>query len=146
MRRPRVAAVQNLTRRPYHSYDHPPPPGAFGHAEKAILAAAYKHIPEHGFSQRALGLGARDAGYLDISAAVLPEGPFGLIRYHLVSQREALAARNEEMFGRGETAGVAQRVEALTWERLMANKHVLDRWQEVGWILTIRRAYDVNFY
>lgn len=130
LRAPRLA-TQRLALRPFHSYDHPPPSGQFGDAEKTILAAAYKHVPEHGFSQRALGLGARDAGYLDISASVLPEGTFSLIRYHLVSQREALAARNEELFKREEDQhGIAARVEALTWERLMGNKEVLDRWQE----------------
>jgi ubiquinone biosynthesis protein COQ9 len=127
-----AAAAQRTAHRPYHSYDHPPPPGAFGDAEKAILAAAYKHIPQHGFSQRALGLGAREAGYLDISAGLLPDGPFSLIKYHLVAQREALAARNAEMFKGDETAGTAHRVETLTWERLMGNILVLDRWQEVG--------------
>ncbi|KAK7428671.1 Ubiquinone biosynthesis protein coq9, mitochondrial [Neonectria magnoliae] len=126
---PRLAA-QRLALRPFHSYDHPPPPGPFGAAEKAILAAAYKHVPEHGFSQKALGLGARDARYLDISASVLPEGAFSLIRYHLVSQRDALAARNEELFKGQELPGIAARVEALTWERLMGNREVLDRWQE----------------
>ena len=127
-----VVAAQRASHRPYHSYDHPPPPGAFGDAEKAILAAAYKHIPEQGFSQRALGLGARDAGYLDISASILPDGPFSLIKYHLVAQREALATRNAEIFKGDDVAGIAQRVETLTWERLMGNKLVLDRWQEVG--------------
>ncbi|KAF4463254.1 hypothetical protein FALBO_9920 [Fusarium albosuccineum] len=122
--------IQHLARRPFHSYDHPPPPGLFGDAEKSILAAAYKHVPEHGFSQKALGLGARDAGYLDISATVIPDGAFGLIHYHLATQREALAARNQELFPENNQAGIAARVEALTWERLMGNKEVLDRWQE----------------
>ncbi|KAI5466513.1 COQ9-domain-containing protein [Mariannaea sp. PMI_226] len=122
--------TQRFVQRSYHSDNHPSPPGPFGDAEKAILAAAYKHIPEHGFSQRALGLGARDAGYLDISATVVPEGPFSLIKYHLVSQREALAERNEQLFKEDNTTSVASRVEALTWERLMGNKEVLDRWQE----------------
>ncbi|KAF7545652.1 hypothetical protein G7Z17_g9019 [Cylindrodendrum hubeiense] len=87
LRAPRIAA-QRLALRPFHSYDHPPPPGPFGDAEKAILAAAYKH-------------------------------------------REALAARSEEMFnGEEDQPGIGARVEALTWERLMGNKEVLDRWQE----------------
>lgn len=120
-----------VSRRPFHSYDHPPPPGPFGDAEKTILTAAYKHVPELGFSQRALGRGARDAGYLDISASVIPDGAFGLIRYHLVTQREALAARSKELFSDSDQPGVAARVEALTWERLMGNKEILGRWQEV---------------
>ncbi|KAM0240913.1 hypothetical protein ACHAP5_007712 [Fusarium lateritium] len=135
---PRASALRHassrltpgLARRPFHSYDHPPPPGAFGDAEKTILAAAYKHVPEHGFSQKALGCGARDAGFLDISASVIPDGAFGLIRYHLVTQREVLAARSQQLFPDTDKPGVASRVETLTWERLMGNKVVLDRWQE----------------
>lgn len=126
--------TQNLARRPFHSYDHPPPPGAFGDAEKSILAAAYKHVPEHGFSQKALGCGARDAGYLDISASVIPNGAFGLIRYHLVTQREALAARSQELFPDPNRPGISARVEELAWERLLGNKLVLDRWQEVRYV------------
>lgn len=131
------AASSRLTSglvRPFHSYDHPPPLGAFGDAEKTIFAAAYKHVPEHGFSQKALGCGARDAGYLDISASVIPDGAFGLIRYHLVTQREALAARSQQLFTDTDKPGVSSRVEALAWERLMGNKAVLARWQEVGGI------------
>lgn len=131
--------TQNLvTRRPFHSYDHPPPPGSFTPVEKDILAAAFKHVPEHGFSHKAIGLGARDAGYLDISATVIPDGPFGLIRYHLVTQREALAARSQALFPEPNQPGIGARVEALTWERLMANKKVLDRWQEVRQIVPLR--------
>lgn len=118
--------------RAYHSYDHPPPPGPFGATEKAILAAAYKHVPEHGFSHRALSLGARDAGYLDISPSALPDGTFSLIRYHLVTQREALAERSQTLFGRdGAPTGVGGKVAALTRERLLANKDIIHRWQEV---------------
>lgn len=124
-------APRVILRRPYHSYDHPPPPGPYGAAEEAILAAAYKHVPEHGFSKRALSLGARDAGYLDISASILPNGAFSLILYHLVTQRNALAARSRELFQGEHQPSVGAKVETLTWERLMGNRHVIDRWQEV---------------
>ncbi|RYP32685.1 hypothetical protein DL767_005087 [Monosporascus sp. MG133] len=132
--------------RPYHSHDHPPPPGVFNAAENAILSAAYAHIPEHGFTQRALSLGARDAGYPDISTNLLPEGPFSLIRYHLVTQREALAPKSKEIFNttnaattstsqNGDAASaahwkVSDKVERLTWERLLGNRDVNHRWQE----------------
>ncbi|KAI1411494.1 ubiquinone biosynthesis protein COQ9 [Hypoxylon sp. FL1857] len=119
--------------RSYHSYDHPPPPGVFSAAESAILSAAYRHVPEHGFTAHALSLGARDAGYLDISTNLLPEGPFSLIRYHLVTQREALAPRSEVLFGaQGEEQGlqVPDKVERLTWERLLGNQEINHRWQE----------------
>ena len=118
--------------RSFHSYDHPPPPGPFGATESAILAAAYRHVPEHGFSHRALSLGARDAGYLDISPSALPDGTFSLIRYHLVTQRLALAEKSKKLFEREDSPpGVGAKVAALTWERLLANKDVIHRWQEV---------------
>jgi ubiquinone biosynthesis protein COQ9 len=120
--------------RKYHSYDHPPPPGAFNAAERSILSAAYAHVPEHGFTQHALTLGARDAGYLDISASLLPNGPFSLIRYHLVTKREGLAPKSVALFGagaEGEKLPVGQKVERLTWERLLENRDVIHRWQEV---------------
>ncbi|KAI1406344.1 ubiquinone biosynthesis protein COQ9 [Hypoxylon fuscum] len=123
-----------LRRSFYHSYDHPPPPGAFSAAEQAILSAAYRHVPEHGFTAHTLSLGARDAGYLDISTNLLPEGPFSLIRYHLVTQREALAPQSETIFGaeggEGERLQVPEKVEQLTWERLLGNQDVNHRWQE----------------
>ncbi|KAH6606270.1 hypothetical protein Trco_005423 [Trichoderma cornu-damae] len=120
----------NSCPRSYHSYDHPPPPGPFGRVDGSILAAAFEHVPEHGFSRRAIGLGARDAGYPDISASVLPDGRFGLIHYHLVTQRESLARKSQELLGDGSLASVDDRVAALTWERLMGNKHIIHRWQE----------------
>ncbi|OTA65892.1 ubiquinone biosynthesis protein COQ9 [Hypoxylon sp. EC38] len=121
-----------LPQRSYHSYDHPPPPGVFSTAEKAILSAAYRHVPEHGFTAHALSLGARDAGYLDISTNLLSEGPFSLIRYHLVTQREALAPRSETLFGPQGEQGlqVPDKVERLAWERLLGNQEVNHRWQE----------------
>lgn len=128
----RTSHFQPSCRRAYHSYDHPPPPGPFGATEKAILSAAYKHVPEHGFSQRSLSLGARDAGLLDISPSALPDGTFSLIRYHLVTQREGLAERSRHIFERDSApSGVGAKVAALTWERLLANKDVIHRWQEV---------------
>ncbi len=144
-------ATATRTPRSYHSYDHPPPPGIFTAAEQAILSAAYTHVPDHGFTQHALSLGARDAGYPDISITLLPEGPFSLIRYHLVTQREALVPRSREIFSTASTqdrseilprspsspaeAGpwnISDKVERLTWERLSGNRDVNHRWQEVG--------------
>ena len=123
--------------RSFHSRDHPPPPGPFGDTEAALLAAAYKHVPEHGFTVTALALGARDAGFPDISTSVLPDGEFGLIRWHLVTQQEALAARARELFGEeggeGErnTYTIPEKVEMLIWERIMGNKEVIGQWQQV---------------
>ncbi|KAL7923170.1 COQ9 domain-containing protein [Trichoderma austrokoningii] len=114
----------------YHSYDHPPPPGPFGTVDRSILAAAYKHIPEHGFSLRAIGLGARDAGYPDISSSILPDGQFSLIHYHLVMQRERLAEKSQHLFKDESLTSVNDKVAALTWERLMGNTETIHRWQE----------------
>lgn len=118
-----------LRHRSFHSYDHPAPSGPFTPVAEAILSAAYRHVPEHGFTQRSLGLGARDAGYLDISPSVLPDGPFSLVKYHLITQREALKKKKDEVLREG--MGVGKKVSALTWARLMANQDVIHRWQEV---------------
>lgn len=136
-----AAATAAAAPRLYHSYDHPPPPGVFNPTEQAILSAAYAHVPEHGFTQSSLSLGARDAGYLDISTNLLPDGPFSLIRYHLVAQREALAPKSKEIFSSSSNNTitsppgqwkVSDKVERLTWERLLGNRDVNHRWQEVG--------------
>lgn len=120
--------------RSFHSYDHPPTDGPFGVVEDAIVAAAYRHVPEHGFSRRALGLGARDAGFLDISPSILPEGAFGLIRYHLVTRRRDLSRQEPAVAGASQNraaVGVADRVAQLTWARLVANEAVVHQWQQV---------------
>ncbi|KAK3384768.1 COQ9-domain-containing protein [Podospora didyma] len=119
-------------RRAYHSYDHPKSAGPFNAAEEAILAAAYRQVPEHGFTDAALAIGAREAGYLDISTNLLSDGAFSLIQWHLVQQREALAARKAALFAddSSDPSAVAARVEALTWERLLGNTDVMGRWQE----------------
>lgn len=121
-------------RRSYHSYDHPEPSGPFSPTERSILAAAYAHIPQHGFTPKTLALGARDAGYLDISTNLLADGVFTLVQWHLVSQREALADKARALPEDEETRalGVGAKVELLAWERLMGNRHVIGKLQEVG--------------
>ncbi|CAN8104976.1 unnamed protein product [Discula destructiva] len=116
--------------RTYHSYDHPSPASPFSSTERAILTAAYAHVPGRGFSHEALTIGARDAGYLDISTNVLPNGVFSLVQWHMVAQREALANGVQEMFGGDRTMGVGEKVEALMWKRLMGNTRLIGRWQE----------------
>ena len=120
-------------RRAYHAHDRPPPPGAFNAAESAILAAAYGHVPAHGFSRRALALGARDAGYLDVTANLLPDETFSLVRWHLTTQRLALADRARALYAPGPAPAppAAEKVERLAWERLLGNRPVVARWQEV---------------
>jgi len=36
--------------------------------------------------------------------------------------------------GKGKVMGVGGKVKALTWQRLMGNREVVHRWQEVGCI------------
>ena len=116
----------------YHSYDYAQPP-PFPPAESAILSSAYAHVPNHGFTIDALKLGARDAGYLDVSTNLLPRGVFDLINYHLVTQR--LALQNNVQFPdqaeSGRKMGIGAKVRTLTLARLRANESVIHRWQEV---------------
>ncbi|KAG7151161.1 Ubiquinone biosynthesis protein coq9 like [Verticillium longisporum] len=129
LHRPTIAAFC----RPYHSFDHPAPSQAFTNSEHALLSAAYEHVPDHGFSHQALTLGAKDAGYPDISTSILPDGAFSLIRYHLVARREDLARTSQTIWGEessGIKASVADKVERLAWERLLGNTAVIHRWQE----------------
>jgi ubiquinone biosynthesis protein COQ9 len=116
----------------YHSYDYAPAP-PFPPAESAILASAYAHVPAHGFTIDALKLGARDAGYLDISTNLLPRGVYDLVNYHLVTQRLALkdAVQFPEGGEQAKTTGVGAKVRTLTMARLRANEPILHRWQEV---------------
>jgi ubiquinone biosynthesis protein COQ9 len=51
-----------------------------------------------------------------------------------VTQRLALARLQESLDAEeneGKKLGVGAKVKKLTWERLMANKEVIHRWQEV---------------
>ena len=95
----------NPTRRRYHSYDRPTPP-PFPPAETAILTAALQHVPQHGFSTTALTLGARSAGYLDISRNLFPRGVFDLVNFHLVTRR--LALKYDVQFPEREEGGKGQ--------------------------------------
>ncbi|KAK8922390.1 ubiquinone biosynthesis protein COQ9 [Metarhizium anisopliae] len=123
-----------FTRASFHSYEHPPSAKSFGDVENAILSAAYQHVPEHGFSHSALSLGARDAGYLDISPSALSDGVFSLIQFHLVRQRLALTEKSRALFDTSNTNisgnGIGFKIATLAWARLMANKGIIHRWQE----------------
>ncbi|EJT75295.1 hypothetical protein GGTG_05232 [Gaeumannomyces tritici R3-111a-1] len=118
---PRTAAAAAAARH-YHptttSAQQPPistttttttPP--FSATEAAILAAAYAHVPAHGFTARALALGARDAGYPPRARELSPT---------------AAAVTQDE---------VNARAEALAWERLLLNTPVIGRWQEAQAIM-----------
>lgn len=128
----------------YHSDEYHPLPGPFGPVENLILAASLKRVPEHGFTETALALGAKDAGYLDASINLFPRGAFDLVHYHLVTQRHALRDRPpREVPGSSLSAdvGAGPKVRRLTLERLMANRTIIHRWQEVCSLL---RCFSVR--
>ncbi|KAL8738228.1 MAG: hypothetical protein Q9181_000954 [Wetmoreana brouardii] len=87
------------------------------------------HVPEHGFTTTALTSGARDAGYLDVSANLFPAGAFSLVKYHLVAQRLALA-QDVPTASTAEPASVLDNVRSLTLQRLWAGQPIIHRWQE----------------
>lgn len=123
-RYPRQIAI----RRSYYSHHHPEPT-PFPASQDTILSAALRRVPEHGFSERALTLGAKDAGYLDVSVQLFPRGVFDLVNYHLVTQR--LALKDTVQFGEDDKLGVGRKVKTLTMSRLRANKDIIQHWQGV---------------
>jgi len=82
----------------------------------------------------ALKLGARDAGYLDVSTNLLPRGVFDLVSYHLVTQRLALqnSVQIPDQAESGKKMSTGAKVRTLTLARLRANKAIIHRWQEVA--------------
>ncbi|KAF1937501.1 ubiquinone biosynthesis protein COQ9 [Clathrospora elynae] len=141
--RPAIAWRQRCL---YHSYDYAQPP-PFPPAESAILSCAYAHVPSHGFTIDTLKLGARDAGYLDVSTNLLPRGVFDLVNYHLVTQR--LALQNNVQFPeegeQGNKMGVGAKVRKLTLARLRANEAIIHRWQEALAIMAQPTYVPVSF-
>ena len=112
--------------RPYFSQHHPDP-APFPPAQDTILSAALRRVPEHGFTEQALSLGAKDAGYLDVSVQLFPRGVFDLVLYHLVSQR--LALQKNVQFPEDVKLGVGRKVKTLAMTRLRANKDIIHHWQ-----------------
>jgi len=129
-----VSTAGHAYARLYHSSDHPDPQRqSFNAAEQDILSAAYRYIPTHGFAESTLAVGAREAGYLDTSSIILSNGVFDLIRWHLVTQRQRLAEKKEEILGpQSASLNMTEKLERLVWARLMGNAEIIRRWQEVG--------------
>ncbi|KAI9751107.1 MAG: hypothetical protein M4579_006198 [Chaenotheca gracillima] len=132
-------------RRTYHSYDHDSPPAAFSAAESSILSSSMRHVPAHGFSTTALTLGAKDAGYLDVSINLFPRGVFDLIQYHLVSQRHALKDVQLAEGKEAKPAGVAASVRRLVLARLAANQPINARWQEALAVMAQPKHVPASF-
>ncbi|KAI9706907.1 MAG: Ubiquinone biosynthesis protein coq9, mitochondrial [Bogoriella megaspora] len=119
--------------RPYHSaaFSSLPP---YPEAESTILSHALSRVPEHGFTSQALSLGAKDTGYLEVSANLFPKGAFEIVRYHLVQERRRLGERVQfpsENEG-GRRLGVGEKVRMLVVGRLRGNveRGVDGRWSE----------------
>jgi len=127
--------------RSYHSYEHHPTP-PFSAAEDSILSAALSHVPTHGFTTTALFQGARDAGYLDISTNLFPNGAFSIVKYHLVTQRLALAetattpAQSPDSIS---PKDISTNIRTLALRRLHANRPIIRRWQEALALLSTAR-------
>ncbi|OCT52994.1 Ubiquinone biosynthesis protein coq9, mitochondrial [Cladophialophora carrionii] len=113
-------------KRTYFSIHHPHPP-PFAETQDRILSAAMKRVPEHGFTQRAMTLGAKDAGYLDVTVQLFPRRVFDLINYHLVTQR--LLLKDSVQFPEGGRLGMGGKVRTLAMARLRANADIIQHWK-----------------
>ncbi|KMP01768.1 Ubiquinone biosynthesis protein coq9, mitochondrial [Coccidioides immitis] len=149
-RRPKNRPVPLQYVRSYHSEFHPlpdPPADTYTLEQSAILSTALKHVPEYGFSTKAVIMGAREAGYLDVSLQLFPRGgEFELVLYWLASRRGLLKQKVEsgEIFGQKDDAGgsitpaeVDQRVRTLIMERLKMNTEIIHHWQDALAIMSL---------
>jgi ubiquinone biosynthesis protein COQ9 len=142
----RTSKPKQLPHRTYHSALHARlPDHSYTNSQTAILTSALAHVPAHGFTATALTLGARDAGFLDVSVQLLPHAEFDLILFWLASRRGLLRGQVEEggLFRRiaaekGKDVhelSVEERVRGLILERLRMNAEVKDVWQDVSFLL-----------
>ncbi|KAF3029978.1 Ubiquinone biosynthesis protein coq9, mitochondrial [Penicillium rubens] len=137
----RTSKPRQLPQRTYHSALHARlPDHSYTNSQTAILTSALAHVPAHGFTATALTLGARDAGFLDVSVQLLPRAEFDLILFWLASRRGLLRGQVEEggLFRRiaaekGKDVhelSVEERVRGLILERLRMNAEVKGVWQD----------------
>ena len=111
----------------FYFSEHHPAPHPFSVTQEKILSSALQRVPRHGFTPEALSLGARDAGYLEVSVQLFPRGVFDLVNYHLVTQR--LALKDKVQFAQDKSLGVGTKVSILVKERLRANEPIIHQWQ-----------------
>ncbi|KAJ5706965.1 hypothetical protein N7488_006766 [Penicillium malachiteum] len=124
--------LKQSSKRSYHSDLHPPlPPHSYTNSQTAILEAALSHVRTHGFTNTSLTLGARDAGFLDVSVQLFPRGEFDLILFWLASRRGLLRAKVESDadFFKGDV-DVNGKIKLLILERLRMNENVREQWQD----------------
>ncbi|KAI6866936.1 hypothetical protein KC343_g6045 [Hortaea werneckii] len=143
-----------ISKASYHSYEPTEQqPLPYRPAESAILSAALTtHVPRHGFTPEALRLGAKDAGYLDISANLFPAGAFELVKFHLVTQRLALKDRVQfpsppptntttpgGPAGSTSSPGMGTKVRTLILSRLRANLETgtIPHWQQALGLMSL---------
>ena len=94
----------------------------------------------HGFSLKSVTLGARDAGYLDVSLQLFPRGGEAeLVLFWLASKRGELRSRVEvgdSSGGEGNAEGLSvdEKVRMLIVERLMMNEEIIRHWQDVSFV------------
>ena len=112
--------------RSYHSPNHPHSP-SYSPLQHKILSTSLSLVPSTGFTTQTLTQAAKQAGYLEITHNLFPRGPYSLIEYHLVRQRESLSS-----IPLPEGAGVGKTIRTLCVERLKGNSEIIGRWQEVG--------------
>lgn len=129
---PSVLSLSSHTRS-YHSRFHAPLPShEYTNSQTAILSAALKHIPEHGFTKSALILGARDMGFLDVSIQLFSRQEMDLVLYWLASRRGLLRAKVQNGLFEGKRLSVDEKTKLLVLERLRMNSKIVHRWQEVS--------------
>jgi ubiquinone biosynthesis protein COQ9 len=149
--------LQPQSKRPYHSTLHPRlPDHTYNNSQIAILTASLPHIPTHGFSPETLALGARDAGFLDVSVQLFPRAEFDLILFWLASRRGLLRAKVEEgaLFrrvaddaGRDVSSfGVEEKCRILVMERLRMNVDVKEQWSGVSFKFFLLRCLRRLFW
>lgn len=131
----KTTSTPSIPRRKYHSTHQPTPEHEYTNSQTTILTTALRHVPQLGFTRDALTLGARDAGFLDVSVQLLPRGEFDLILFWLASRRGLLrAAVDNGLFQKKNgprELSVEQKTKMLVMERLRMNADVRHQWQDV---------------
>ncbi|GKZ21082.1 ubiquinone biosynthesis protein coq9, mitochondrial [Aspergillus brasiliensis] len=139
---PCLRTTTTPTIRTYHSIHHPSPTHEYSNSQTTILSAALRHVPTHGFTRDALTLGARDAGFLDVSVQLLPRGEFDLILFWLASRRGLLRSKveNDALLQppqQTQPLSVDDKIKVLIMERLRMNVEVKDKLQDALAIMSL---------
>ncbi|KAJ6263762.1 Ubiquinone biosynthesis protein coq9, mitochondrial [Drechslerella dactyloides] len=80
-------------------------------------------------------MGVKDAGYLDVTTNLFPQGPFDIVKFHLVTQRERLSGilnteKWKELQNSKQQFGTTGKIRTLCIERLKGNQDIIHRWPE----------------